>query len=396
MKKDRKILKLGVLMATVIALIVFAAVYFFNSKNKNVLTKEPIQHHEDNIKETEKTPEQINEEKYSYAVSLMEQEKFDEAMTAFEELGDYKDSPQQIYEVKYRKGESILEDGNDIEAALIFMEINYYKDAVKKIPDLGKRISAGANYSVGLMPDGLVIAEGDNSWGQCDVDGWRDVVCVDACFDTMGIRADGTVVATAHEDREAVKKWRDIVLVCNEEAFKVGLKSDGTVVCSKGFADVKRWRDIVGIAAGDRYVLGLKADGTVVASCTDNSFGQCNVEQWRDVVKISAGFNHSVGLRADGTVVAVGDDAMGMCNVSDWGDIVGISAGAFQTVGLRSDGTVVTTSEELSEAVSAWRDIVGISAGYFHVMGLKKDGTVVVAGSDDSGQCSGVENWKLF
>ena len=395
MKKDNRFLKHGVL-AAIIVLVALAAVYFCNVNNEDVLTKEPAKHRDDSIKNAEKTPEQINEEKYSYAVNLLEQNMFDEAMAAFEELGDYKDSPQQIYEAKYRKGKNCLAEGKDLEAALIFMEINYYKDALKKLPDLGKRISAGANYSVGLLTDGMVIAEGDNSWGQCNVDGWRDIAYVEACFDTIGVRTDGTVVVTADEDRELVKRWRDIVAVCNEEAFKVGLKSDGTVVCSKGFADVKKWSDIIGIAAGGQYILGLKSDGTVVASCTDNSFGQCDVDQWRDIVEISAGFNHSVGLRLDGTVVAVGDNTVGMCNVSDWGDIVKISAGAFQTVGLRSDGTVVTTSEELSEIVSSWRDIVGISAGYFHIMGLRSDGTVVVAGSDDSGQCSGVEDWKLF
>ena len=83
------------------------------------------------------------------------------------------------------------------------------------------------------MGDGLVTAEGDNSWGQCNVEGWNDIICVDACFDTMGIRADGRVVVTSDEDRDAVKKWRDIVAVCNEEAFRVGLKSDGTVVCCR-------------------------------------------------------------------------------------------------------------------------------------------------------------------
>ena len=351
----------------------------------------------DEPKPVVKTQEEITEEKYQNALELLENEKFDEAMNLFVELGDYKNSPEQIFEVKYRIAEKLVKDGNLIEGALGFMEINHYKDSLKKMPKLEQRISAGANYTVGLAENGKILTAGDNSMGQRDVADWKNIVGIDASFDTMGLRADGTVVvASADEGRDDAENWSNIVAICNEEFFKVGLKSNGTVVTTGPFYAVNGWRNIADIAAGDGYVVGLTTDGRVVACGEDNSFGQCDVSGWSNIVAISAGYNHTVGLEADGTVVAVGNNETNACSVSDWEDIVAISAGALHTVGLRSDGTVVSTTDDPMYDVSGWSDIVAVSAGHFHIIGMKADGTILVTGLDDSGQCSGVQGWNLY
>ena len=49
---------------------------------------------------------------------------------------------------------------------------------------------------MGLRADGTVVAVGDNSYGQCDVTSWTDIVQVAAgAYHTVGLKADGTVVA---------------------------------------------------------------------------------------------------------------------------------------------------------------------------------------------------------
>lgn len=54
----------------------------------------------------------------------------------------------------------------------------------------------GNSHTVGLRPDGTVVAGGWNKHGQCDVAEWRDVVAIAAgCAHTLGLRSDGTVVA---------------------------------------------------------------------------------------------------------------------------------------------------------------------------------------------------------
>ena len=239
-------------------------------------------------------------------------------------------------------------------------------------------LAAGYNYTVGLKADGTVVAtkySGDEYCGQCDVSDWTDIVAVSAGDDhTVGLEADGTVVAVGENEK-----------------------------CQ---CDVGNWTDIVAVSAGCYHTVGLKADGTVVATkySGDEYCGQCDVSDWTDIVAISAGYSHTVGLKADGTVVATkysGDYYFGQCEVSDWWDIVAISAGYFHTVGLKADGTVVATKYSAlfyngQCDVGDWTDIVAVSAGEYHTVGLKADGTVVAtkySGDYYSGQCD-VSGWR--
>ena len=60
-------------------------------------------------------------------------------------------------------------------------------------------VAAGWEHTVGLKADGTVVAAGENSYGQCDVSGWRDIVAVAAgVFHTVGLKSDGTVVAVGN------------------------------------------------------------------------------------------------------------------------------------------------------------------------------------------------------
>ena len=264
-------------------------------------------------------------------------------------------------------------------------------------------ISAYLGHTVGLKADGTVVAVGYNKYGRCNVSGWRDIVAISAVFGyTVGLKADGTVVAVGeNKDGQCnVNGWRDIVAISAGSRHTVGLKADGTVVAvgenKDGQCNVSGWRDIVSISAVGGRTVGLKADGTVVA-VGNNCDGQCNVSGWRDIVSISANFGHTVGLKADGTVVAVGYNKYGQCNVNGWRDIVAISAVGSRTVGLKADGTVVAVGENKDGQcnVSGWRDIVAISAGVYHTVGLKADGTVVAVGENHDGRCN-VSGWRLF
>ena len=218
-------------------------------------------------------------------------------------------------------------------------------------------IGAGDQYTVGLKSDGTVYAIGSNTYGQCDVSGWTDIISVSAnAVHTVGLKSDGTVVA-------------------------VGRNSDGR-------CDVSKWNSIVAVSAGRSSTLGLRSDGTVLAKGASKD-GQCNVFGWNQIVAISAGGEHNVGLKSNGTVVAVGSARYGECNVFSWTDIVAISAGEDHTVGLKSDGTVVAVgSNRYGQCdVSGWTDIVAIETGETHTVGLKSDGTVVATGANNEQQC---------
>ena len=77
--------------------------------------------------------------------------------------------------------------------------------------------------------------------------------------------------------------WQDITAVAAGYYHSVGLKADGTVVATGfndyGQCDVSEWTDIVAVAAGGWHTLGLKADGSIVATGR-NENGQCETQGW--------------------------------------------------------------------------------------------------------------------
>jgi len=197
-----------------------------------------------------------------------------------------------------------------------------------------------------------------------------------------------------------VTSWKDIVSVSVGTLHTLGLKSDGTVVCTnfitpdkvlpnfaensfdKGQLNVSDWTNIVAVAAGYQHSVGLRDDGTVVA-VGDNSYGQCEVSEWKEIIQIAAGQKHTVGLKRDGTVVSTkvpaseGDD--GQCNTDSWTNITYIATGSLTTIGVRKDGTVVAAgANALGQCdVATWTEIVSVAAGEYQTVGLKKDGTVI-------------------
>ena len=314
----------------------------------------------------------IPNSKYQAAENLFAAGQYEEALAAFEAMGNYKDAQERIPELYYAQAEKLLAEGEKVEAALAFGSAGDYLDAKQRGMEIWdtvavrNTVSAGSGHTVGLKSDGTVVAVGRNDDDECNVSDWTDIVAISAgACHTVGLKSDGTVVT-------------------------VGINHNGQ-------CDVSDWTDIVAISAGNDHTVGLKSDGTVVAVGYDGD-GQCDVSGWSDIVAISAG-GHTVGLRSDGTVVAVGDnydgfgDYCGQCDVSDWTDIVAISAAYNRTVGLKSDGTVAAVGyNKYGQCdVSGLSDIVAISAEG-HTVGLKSDGTVVAVGLNHDGECD-VSDW---
>ena len=316
---------------------------------------------------------------YQEAVTLMESGSYDEAIAAFEAMGDYKDAAakskecvtlkeQAELEAAYQEAVTLMESGETGRAAIAFGKLGDYRDAKERSFELWNTVAVRDTVSAGV-------------------------------FHTGGLKSNGIVVAIGeNEDGECdVSSWTDIIAI-SAWSPTMGLKSDGTVVAvgpnPVGQCDISDWTDIVAISAGSNHTVGLKSDGTVVAAGY-NGDNQCNVSDWTDIVAISACWPFTIGLKSDGTVVAVGGNSSGQCNVSGWTDIVAISAGGYHTVGLKSDGTVVAVGGNSSGQcnVSGWTDIVAISAGDCHTVGLKSDGTVVAIGDNKYGECD-VSEWK--
>ncbi|MBR6563360.1 MAG: hypothetical protein IKK70_05440 [Clostridia bacterium] len=207
------------------------------------------------------------------------------------------------------------------------------------------------NTIIGLREDGTVVAAGSNYYGMCNVQGWSNVEKIYANVSTaIGIRKDGTVVATKYiapsdtytpdESKHyygqcEVSGWRDIVDIAQGLRHTVGLRSDGTVVATKyrrfpggtyhGQCEVADWQDIVAISASGNLTVGLRYDGTVVA-VGDNSNGQCDVSAWSDIVAIHATNDATYAIRSDGTMLSTDS--------------------SFIPNGLKSDGTSITGDKD--------------------------------------------------
>jgi hypothetical protein len=261
-------------------------------------------------------------------------------------------------------------------------------------------IAAGANNTVGLKKDGIVVAVGYNAYSQLNVSTWTNLKAVSAgTSHTVGLREDGTVVAVGYNGygQLNVSSWSNIKAIAAGAYHTVGLKEDGTVVAvgynGYGQLNVSSWTNIKAIAASAYHTVGLKEDGTVVA-VGYNGYGQLNVSSWTNIKAITAGAYHTVGLKEDGAVVAVGDNFYDKMNVSSWTNIKAIAAGENHTVGLKEDGTVVAVGYngygQLN--VSSWKNIKAITAGANHTVGLTADGTAVAVGNNAKGQLN-VSSW---
>ena len=351
--------------------------------------------------------DRVLEARYAQASRWLASGNYDKAIVAFEALNGYQDSAAQIeiarQQAQYAGAEALAQSGKTAEAAIAFYKMGekqrsfalWDKAAVREI------IYTSGYHSVGLKSDGTAVATGYNDYGQCDVSSWKDIVSVSAGSNyTVGLKEDGTVVSVGNNvlGQFDVSRWKDIVAISAGKYHTVGLKADGTVVATGwnryGQCDVSNWTGIVAISAGGCHTVGLKADGTAV-SVGYNEGDLCDVSGWKDIVAVSSGHYHTVGLKTDGTVVATGWNDFGQCNVSSWKDIIAISAGYYHTVGLKSDGTVVAVGDnEYSQCdVSSWKGTLALSAGSANTLGLKSDSSVVAAGSNSCGQCN-VSTWN--
>jgi alpha-tubulin suppressor-like RCC1 family protein len=260
-------------------------------------------------------------------------------------------------------------------------------------------VCAGDLHSVVLKSDGTVYAVGDNTYGQCDLSDWTDIVSLSASTaHTAGVTVDGSVIVSGMNKggntygQCNTQDWKDIISVGLGTNHTVGLRSDGTVLAIGdnlvGQCNVENWSGIKAISVSNKTTFGLKEDGTVVAT-GDNKYGQCNVADWTDIAAIYAGAAHTLGLKNDGTVVATGRNEFGECEVSDWSDIIAISASA-HSIGLKRNGTVVATgyNKDGQCNVESWNNITFVSAGFYTTLALKTDGTVLAIGGNDMGQCN--------
>ncbi|HBI62155.1 MAG TPA: hypothetical protein DDY31_13250 [Lachnospiraceae bacterium] len=101
------------------------------------------------------------------------------------------------------------------------------------------RPTGGKGHTVGLKSDGTVVAIGDNSKGQCNVNGpeWRDIVSIAAGeFHTVGLTKDGDIVTTNEGSKEDIAKWKEdgykMIAISAGYGTTFALDTEGGVHCT--------------------------------------------------------------------------------------------------------------------------------------------------------------------
>ena len=362
---------------------------------------EALDGYKDSIEQIENCKVAILNEKLENALKLLDEKKYDEAYAILASLGTYANASNEISKSKYDRAIVLYNQSEYDSAILLFSQILNYedsKDYIEKCNYAKKDIvynNAIAKYEAQNYEDAKELFS--------SIIGHRDASqYVTNCFNIISQRI--------YDTAENYLK--------NNDWYKAAT----TFYSIKDYSDAKQrslsiWRDNLPNSTICTGTIGLGSTtyavtntGNVMATGELNKgYGYSDLSgvlTWSNIVSISANNNFVLGLRKNGTVVATGSNSTNQLDVSSWTNIVQVSAGGLCSYGVKSDGTVVASEYVASSSdwrkynygqdeVEAWEDIVYVAAGYFHVVALKADGTVVAIGKNDEGlaQCK-VDEWK--
>lgn len=178
-------------------------------------------------------------------------------------------------------------------------------------------VAEGWEFVVGIDATGHAVAAGDNTYGQCDVADWENLVSVAAGREhVIGLCEDGTVrFAGSNEYGQGdVEQWESIVMIAANYHNSYGLTADGRILCAgynnshapESFACVASWTDVVWLAANTKWgVCAIDARGHILTWDTqdyehENEHDYDCVTDPVQAVMEPFGF---IALQSDGTVV---------------------------------------------------------------------------------------------
>lgn len=107
---------------------------------------------------------------YNAAVALAEAGQYDEAIAAFDELGDYKDSTEQLEAARleaYNAAALLAEAGQYEEAISLFTQLGDYKDSAEQVKQIKQ--AKQATELAELISSEIFFQSGENSAGVFDI-----------------------------------------------------------------------------------------------------------------------------------------------------------------------------------------------------------------------------------
>ena len=364
---------------------------------------------------------------YLPAQELFEEGKYDEAAEIFRSLGIYSDSADRYKDCRMAIAELLYQAGEYSEAINVFREVGDYNGALDRIYDIAmeltgdeefaqemvsgklseadqeimlareyarqklktESIAAGKNHTVAILSDGSVAAIGDNSFGQCDVSGWTDVVAVYAGANfTLGLRSDGSVLAAGDNTHGQcdVSGWSGVKKLAVGDHDTLALTGEGKLLFTgyHDYSDTLAAENIKEVFAGSYQGACILEDGTVL---TSNKSSQTTLKP--EAIALSTAV--SVYLMSDGSTSSTFE------RVPEWKDIISLSMSSRAVLGLTTEGEVESFFFRESDAVDfdvSGKYIVAAAAGGGHYILVDSDGKVYAYGDNAYGQCD-VSGWKI-
>ena len=228
------------------------------------------------------------------------------------------------------------------------------EDTVESITGV-LQYSASERNSAILFENGNVTVEGDNSYGQCDTQGLKDIVyilCAPNCL-------------------YVVNKAGDVSII--------GAVIDG---------DIRKWKNIKALSCGSFHVLGLTKDGTVkiAGDMLDSNMTE-TVSGWKNVKSIVASTDCGVALFQDGTVGFAGRKDDPRNEVSSWKKIVAVSVDSSYVFGITEEGELKLAGSCKAfldmgrSAAKDWKNVIAVTCSRSGIAAIMEDGTLKIAGN---------------
>lgn len=348
------------------------------------------------VEDFKDSKEKIKEAKYRLAVQYFENKNYGKSKQLFEELKDFKDSKEKVKEAKYGLAVQYFKNKDYGKSKQLFKELkdysesNSYLDEIDRIDVVQltesiyekacKSFDSG-EYEEALKDFNSILQYNDSEDKAKDCKIYLKRQSLNNSLaagirNSLAITSDYKVKVVVDNDsvRHNIESWKDIISIDAYGCLSIGLKKDGNVTVAGRYdgekrVDVRDWNHIIDVAAGERFVLGLRDNGTVKANGHGDD-GQTAAVEWKNIIAIDAGWRFAVGLT--------------------------------KKHGLKFAGVCNNLRKQFTADKKQWKDVINIAAsggdteksrGRGHVVGLRLDGTVIAIGDNDWGQCN-VKKWQ--
>ncbi len=205
----------------------------------------------------------------------------------------------------------------------------------------------GNNHSA-YIKNKILYLNGDNSYGQCDLDKSENAAYA-ACgtYTTALVQTDG------------------------------GVKMCGLNDC--GQCDTENINQVSMAACGTYHTAFLRSDGKVVC-VGNNKYGQCDTSAWENIVYVSCGDYHTIGVTASGHVESAGDNSCSQLVPKNISGIACVACAPFSTLCLRFDGTLIPFgfSHDMEEKLLKKKSCVAIKCRENKIFITYTDGHVEI------------------